>query len=746
MAKKRLQKKKAAVQRKAETAKIETTKSEPLKMKTSKTEQVKIETSKTEPIKVETKKIEPVKIETSKTEPAKVETKKVEPIKVETKKVETVKIETSKTEPAKVETKKVEPIKVETKKVEPVKIATEKPLPEVDWDAYEARFNRHADELKWLYCELYQDNPYVMMHFNDLTADMRGFYADRNAALQASDKKREADPNWYKRNDLLGMMMYVSNFSKTLKGLEEKLDYIRECNVNYLHLMPLLSSPKGKSDGGYAVADFRQVQPELGTMDDFAELTAKCHENGISVCLDFVMNHTSEEHEWARRARAGEKEYQDRYFFFDNYDVPAMYEQHCPEVFPTTAPGNFTWYDDIQKHVMTTFYPYQWDLNYKNPIVLNEMIYNMLYLANKGVDIVRLDAVPYIWKQLGTNCRNLPQVHTIVRIMRIISEIVCPGVLLLGEVVMAPEKVVPYFGTPEKPECHLLYNVTTMASTWHTVATRDVSLLRRQLDIVAGLPKDYIFQNYLRCHDDIGWGLDYDYLKNFSIEEVAHKKYLNDFFTGKYPNSFARGELYNDDPRLGDARLCGTTASLCGIERFGFEGNENGVERGIRYDITLHAFMLSQSGIPVIYSGDEIGQLNDYSYKNDPDKVSDSRYLHRGEFDWNLADNRKIDYTVQGRLFPALDKLEHIRASHSVFGADASLHTIDTWDSSILALVRENEDEKFIGIYNFSENDRVAWINEDDGMYLDLISGHEMEAKGVMIPAFGCYWLCHKKK
>ncbi len=746
MAKKRLQKKKAAVQRKAETAKIETTKSEPLKMETSKTEQVKIETSKTEPIKVETKKVEPVKIETSKTEPAKVETKKVEPIKVETKKVEAVKIETSKTEPAKVETKKVEPIKVETKKVEPVKIATEKPLPEVDWDAYEARFNRHADELKWLYCELYQDNPYVMMHFNDLTADMRGFYADRNAALQASDKKREADPNWYKRNDLLGMMMYVNNFSKTLKGLEEKLDYIRECNVNYLHLMPLLSSPKGKSDGGYAVADFRQVQPELGTMDDFAELTAKCHENGISVCLDFVMNHTSEEHEWARRARAGEKEYQDRYFFFDNYDVPAMYEQHCPEVFPTTAPGNFTWYDDIQKHVMTTFYPYQWDLNYKNPIVLNEMIYNMLYLANKGVDIVRLDAVPYIWKQLGTNCRNLPQVHTIVRIMRIISEIVCPGVLLLGEVVMAPEKVVPYFGTPEKPECHLLYNVTTMASTWHTVATRDVSLLRRQLDIVAGLPKDYIFQNYLRCHDDIGWGLDYDYLKNFSIEEVAHKKYLNDFFTGKYPNSFARGELYNDDPRLGDARLCGTTASLCGIERFGFEGNENGVERGIRYDITLHAFMLSQSGIPVIYSGDEIGQLNDYSYKNDPDKVSDSRYLHRGEFDWNLADNRKIDYTVQGRLFPALDKLEHIRASHSVFGADASLRTIDTWDSSILALVRENEDEKFIGIYNFSENDRVAWINEDDGMYLDLISGHEMEAKGVMIPAFGCYWLCRKKK
>lgn len=396
------------------------------------------------------------------------------------------------------------------------------------------------------------------------------------------------------------------------------------------------------------------------------------------------MNHTSEEHEWAKRARAGEKEYQDRYFFFDTYDVPALYEKTCPQVFPTTAPGNFTWLDDLHKHVMTTFYPYQWDLNYRNPVVFNEMVYNMLYLANQGVDIVRLDAVPYIWKQLGTNCRNLPQVHTIVRMMRMICEIVCPGVLLLGEVVMAPEKVVPYFGTLEKPECHILYNVTTMASTWHTVATKDVSLLRRQLDILGSLPKEYIFQNYLRCHDDIGWGLDYDFLKNFSIDEVSHKKFLNDFFTGKYPDTFGRGELYNDDPRLGDARLCGTTASLCGIEKYGFEGNVAGVDRSVRYDITLHAFMLSQSGIPVIYSGDEIGQVNDYSYKDDPDKAVDSRYLHRGEFNWSLAPNRNIADTVQGKLFHALDHLEHIRSSHSVFDTTADLRTIDTWDSSIL--------------------------------------------------------------
>ena len=755
MAKKRLQKKREA----GKTAASKNTASVKGAVK-AETETVKVETKKIDPIKVETKKVEPVKVETSKTEPVKVGTKKVEPVKVSTKKVEPVKVETTKTEPVKVETSKTETFKIESHKEDTVKVETKKTentkvsakeasakIPARDDDAiYCERLSKHLDELKWLYCELYQDNPYVTMHLNDLLTVLKKFYDMRSNELKESDIRRAKDPKWYKRNDLTGMMMYVNAFAGTLSGLEEKLDYVQECNVNYLHLMPLLESPKGRSDGGYAVADFRKVQEELGNMDDFAHLTSECHKRGISVCLDFVMNHTSEDHEWAKRARAGEKEYQDRYFFFDSYDIPSLYEQTCPQVFPTTAPGNFTWLDDIHKHVMTTFYPYQWDLNYRNPIVLNEMIFNMLYLANQGVDIVRLDAVPYIWKQLGTNCRNLPQVHTIVRMMRMICEIVCPGVLLLGEVVMSPEKVVPYFGTVDKPECHLLYNVTTMASTWHTVATRDVSLLRRQLDIVADLPRDYVFQNYLRCHDDIGWGLDYDYLENFGITEVPHKKYLNDFLTGKYPDSFARGELYNDDPRLGDARLCGTTASLCGIERFGFERNEEGVDRAIRYDITLHAFMLSQSGIPVIYSGDEIAQLNDYSYKDDPDKAADSRYLHRGNFRWDLAENRHRPETVQGKLFPVLDKLEHLRMEHSVFNSDVPFHTIDTWDDAILALVRENDEEKFIGIYNFSEFDKVAWINEEDGMYTDLISGREFEAKGVQIPAFGCYWLCRRKK
>ena len=608
---------------------------------------------------------------------------------------------------------------------------------------FDARLARHKDELQWLYCELYEGG---QPWFDQLCRDLKNIALDRKESLRRQDRKRESDPNWYKRNDILGMMMYVDCFAGNLQGVREKLDYVEECGVNYLHLMPLLESPEGRSDGGYAVSNFRRVQPELGTMEDLEQLANECRERGISLCLDFVMNHTSEDHEWARRARAGEREYMNRYYFYDNYDVPAEFEKTVPQVFPTTAPGNFTWLPDMNKFVMTTFYPYQWDLNYWNPVVLNEMIYNMLNLTNKGIDVIRIDAVPYIWKQLGTSCRNLPQVHTIVRMMRMICEIVCPGVLLLGEVVMEPEKVVPYFGTVEKPECHMLYNVTTMASTWHTVATGDARLLRRQMDIVNGLPKDYVFLNYLRCHDDIGWGLDYPWLSQFGIQEVPHKRFLSDFFTGKFPDSFARGELYNDDPASGDARQCGTTASLCGIEKAAYERDEAALDRAVRFDLTLHAYMLTQSGIPVIYSGDEIGQENDYTYHEDPKKWEDSRYLHRGAFRWDKAELRHTPGTIQEKIFDGLRTLEKIRGSHPVFDADAACRTVDTWDDSILGLIKEKDGEKLVALFNFSRYDKVAWVNEEDGMYRNLVTGQELEARGVQIPAFGSCWLMREQE
>ena len=599
------------------------------------------------------------------------------------------------------------------------------------------RMQKNQDELRWLYMELYNNDSM----YAELCETIHGFYEERNRTLRSMDRKREADPEWYKKNDLLGMMLYIENFGGTIKGVEERLDYIEECNVNYIHLMPFLDTVPGRSDGGYAVKDFRKVREDLGTMKDLDHLTAACHKKGINVCMDFVMNHTSEEHEWAKRARKGEGEYMSRYFFFDTWSIPEQFERTVPQVFPTSAPGNFTWLPDCSHYVMTTFYPYQWDLNYGNPRVFNEMIYNFLYLANQGIDIIRLDAVPYIWKELGTSCRNLRRVHTLVRMMRIIGEIVCPSVLLLGEVVMEPVKVAPYFGTVDKPECHMLYNVTTMATTWHTVATRDVSLLKKQLDIVAGLPKNDVFLNYLRCHDDIGWGLDYQTLRETGQEEVPHKKYLNDFFRGLTGGSRSRGELYNDDPVTMDARFCGTTASMCGIEKAGFEQNAADMDLSIRQDLMLHACMFMQSGIPVIYSGDEVGQVNDYSYKDDPEKAADSRYLHRGRMKWDLAENRKDPESVEGRIFDGLSRLETIRREEKAFMTSADMWTIETYNRSVLCIGRYFEGEKIIGVFNFSENDQMAWISETDGVYHDLLTGNAMKAAELPLEPYGFYWL-----
>ena len=601
---------------------------------------------------------------------------------------------------------------------------------------FDKRLARHRAELRQVYDGLYHDTA-AYDYFETM---LRRMWQGRSAALKRLDARREKDPDWYRGRELLGMLMYTRAFAGTLRGVREKLDYLQEAGVNYLHLMPLLESPAGRSDGGYAVADFRRVQPELGTMEDLAALAEDCHHRGMAVCLDFVMNHTSEDHEWARRARAGEREYQNRYFFYDDWYIPNQFEQTVPQVFPTTAPGNFSWCEEAGKVVMTTFYPYQWDLNYRNPVVLNDMTENMLYLCNQGVDVIRLDAVPYIWKELGTSCRNLPQVHDLVRLMRMVCEIVCPGTLLLGEVVMEPSKVAPYFGTPERPECHLLYNVTTMATTWHTVATHDVRLLRHQLAQVFALPREYGFLNYLRCHDDIGWGLDYDFLHRFGMAEVGHKRFLNDYFTGKWPGSPARGELYNDDPRLGDARLCGTTASLCGVEAARYERDGEKLAWALRLDLMLHAFMFTLSGIPVLYSGDEVARENDYTYHDDPLKAADSRYLHRGDMLWDAAEHRRDTATPEGELFQGLRQLETLKAAHRVFDGGADVWLINTFDDGVLGIGRYHKGEKLVALFNFTEQEKHIAVDEL-GDYHDLCTGAHADKNWLTIPSGGFRWL-----
>ena len=609
------------------------------------------------------------------------------------------------------------------------------------WKAeFATRFRRHEDELKWLYSELYHSNEKAYESFTDM---LYRCWEERPESLRRLDREREEAPGWYRRHDLTGMQMYVDAFAGTLQGVRKKLDYIADCGIGCLHLMPLLESPVDRSDGGYAVSDFRRVQPELGTMEDLRALTEDCHGRGIAVCLDFVMNHTSEDHEWAKRARTGEKEYRDRYFFYDNWEIPNAYEQTVPQVFPATAPGNFTWCPEAGKVVMTTFHPYQWDLNYMNPAVFNDMTDNLLNLCNHGVDLIRLDAVPYIWKALGTTCRNLPQVHTLVRMIRMACETVCPGTLLLGEIVMEPDQVAPYFGTVDKPECHLLYNVTTMATLWHTVATKDARLLAHQTEQLFCLPREFTFLNYLRCHDDIGWGLDYGFLRRFGQEEIPHKKFLNDYLTGKWENSPARGELYNDDPRLGDARLCGTTASLCGVEAARESGDAAAMSKALRLDAMLHAFMFTLSGMPVLYSGDEIARENDNSYHDDPLKQADSRYLHRGRMDWEKAEKRKKKTTAEGRVFAAIRKMEKIRAAHVAFDPEGDTWLLDTRNPHVLCIGRYRLGEQLLALFNFGEEPQTVQLG-DGKSYTDLISGKEGDAMAVKVGAGDFRWLLHQ--
>jgi amylosucrase len=425
---------------------------------------------------------------------------------------------------------------------------------------------------------------------------------------------------------------------------------------------------------------------------------------------------------------------------YDTREIPDEYEKTVPQVFPNTAPGNFIFCGEMGKYVLSTFNPYQWDMNYKNPVVFNEMACNMLYLANVGIEIFRIDAVPYIWKELGTSCRNLPQVHTIMRMLRIIAKAVCPAVVFKGEVVMAPHEVAPYFGPVDKPECDILYNVTTMVCVWNSLATRDVTLLKWQMDAMDALPPEFTFVNYVRCHDDIGWGLEESAVQYLGSDPLEHKKFLYHFYIGDYPGSFARGELYNYDPVSQDARSCGTCASLCGIEKALDECDPGALGLAVSRHLMIHAYIASLSGIPVIYSGDELAQLNDNRYTDDPVKAVDSRFIHRGKLDWARAEKRLDRETVPGLVFQALQKLIRLRAENPVFNAGARERTLDSGDKAVLAFRREGGGQTLTAVYNFSEFPKHVQPVQG-GRCRDLLTGRDYADGAFEIGAYQALWL-----
>jgi amylosucrase len=514
-----------------------------------------------------------------------------------------------------------------------------------EWQAFVQRLEANFPRLFRLLLHLYTNQYDFFYHLEELLAIMAQHWIDRPQELKALDAAREADPLWYQSNQMLGGVCYVDLFAANLKGIREKIPYFRELGLSYLHLMPLFKVPAGESDGGYAVSSYRQVNPALGTMEELTDLAAELRQEGISLVLDLVFNHTSDEHQWAMRAKAGDIEYQEDYLTFPDRTMPDAYDAHLREIFPDEHPGSFTYFPEIRKWVWTTFHSYQWDLNYANPMVFNRMAEEMLFLANVGVEVLRLDAVAFTWKRLGTNCENLPEAHMLIQAFNTVARVAAPALLFKSEAIVHPDDVIKYIH-PE--ECQLSYNPLLMALLWNSLATREVRLLDLALRERFQIPQQCAWVNYVRVHDDIGWTFSDEDAARLQINGHDHRQFLNAFYTGRFPGSFARGLPFQENPKTGDVRISGTCASLAGLEKAIREETETEVELAIRRIVLIHSVILSVGGIPLIYLGDEVGTLNDYSYREDPAKASDSRWAHRPFIDWDKVERRKDKKSPEG--------------------------------------------------------------------------------------------------
>jgi glycosidase len=576
------------------------------------------------------------------------------------------------------------------------------------WQAFEQRLTQHFQTLFELLVTLYGAQYDFFYHLEELLALMAQAWAERIPELKALDARREAHPAWFQDHHMLGAVCYVDLFAGDLNGIRNQIPYFKELGLTYLHLMPLFKAPAGENDGGYAVSSYREVEPRLGTLQQLGALAAELRHAGISLVLDFVFNHTSNEHAWALRARSGDPEYQAFYYMFPDRHMPDAYEAHLREIFPDEHPGAFTYFPDIQHWVWTTFHSYQWDLNYANPAVFNQMAAELLALANVGVEVLRLDAVAFIWKQLGTGCENLPEAHLLIRAFNAVMRIAAPALLFKSEAIVHPDEVIRYI---RPDECQLSYNPLLMALLWNSLATREVRLLQLALQERYAIPPTCAWVNYVRCHDDIGWTFSNEDAARLGVNGDDHRRFLNAFYTGRFSGSFARGLPFQENPRTGDCRISGTCASLAGLEKALREETSAEVELAIRRILLIHGVILTSGGIPLLYLGDEIGALNDYRYRDDADKANDSRWVHRPATDWARAERRHDASTTEGRIYAGLQCLIHMRQAHPVFGGHM-LAGIDTGNPHVLGYVRANEQQRAIVLANFSEQVQSVAANQ----------------------------------
>ncbi|XZE54018.1 amylosucrase [Planctomycetaceae bacterium SH139] len=575
----------------------------------------------------------------------------------------------------------------------------------VEWEQFTRRVREHFPRLFGRLFELYSSHYDFFYYLESALSAAAEMWMERPQELKALDALRESDPFWYQNQRLVGAMCYVDLFAQPedetgLEKLRERIPYLTEMGITYLHLMPIFKSPEGDNDGGYAISSYRETNPSLGTMAQLRELATELRHHGISLVLDFVFNHTSDEHEWARKALSGDPEFQEYYYMYPDRTVPEAYEASLGEVFPDEHPGAFTYRSRIGKWVWTTFYNYQWDLNYQNPEVFVQMLREMLFLANQGVEVLRMDAVAFIWKKVGTNCQNLPQAHWLLQAFNAAVAMSAPAMVFKSEAIVHPDEVRKYV---RADECQLSYNPQLMALLWNALATREVRLLETAMRRRFSIPRDCEWVNYVRSHDDIGWAISDEDITAVGFDCRDHRRFLTNFYTGKFADSFSRGLPFQIDPRTGDGRVSGTTASLAGLEEALELEDEELTDLAVKRILLLHGVIMTIGGIPLIYLGDELATLNDRSFATDPVKAGDSRWVHRGKFDWERVNLRRDRNHPVGRVYQGLLRLIQLRCQNLAFGGGPT-EFIDTGNPHVFGYFRDHEDHGVMILANFTES------------------------------------------
>jgi len=605
-----------------------------------------------------------------------------------------------------------------------------------------------------LFQRLYGDRDDFTQQAQQLVETMARQYIKRPEKLRQLDLEREKDYNWFLSQQWTGMALYCKGFAGNLQELQKRLHYFQELGINLVHVMPIMRCPEGSSDGGYAVSDFREINPEVGTLEDVRQLADEMRKRDILLVLDVVVNHTSNKHYWATRARAGDKKYQDYYYSFETRNVPDMFEQSMPEIFPETSPGNFTWDEEMGRWVMTVFNDFQWDLNYSNPAVFIEMLKIILFWANQGADILRLDAVAFLWKKIGSTCQNEREAHLILQLLKDCCQVSAPGVVFIAEAIVAPVEVIKYFGEDAviAKECEIAYNATFMALLWDAVATKNARLLNQGIKSLPVKLDRATWLNYIRCHDDIGLGFDDRDILLCDYEPARHRKFLVDYFTGKFNHSHARGLPFGQNTKTGDTRISGSLASLVGLDHALETGDNQAIADSIKLILLLHGMILSFGGIPLLYYGDEIGTLNDDSYRDDPYKKGDTRWVHRPSIDWDKAERRNTPGTVEYEIFSALKRMIAVRKEIDVFADFNNRELLEVENPHLFVFGRyhlQKLNEQVLVVANFSNQPQHLNL-EDLGRWgaqfstpVDLYRGESPDVfkNSLVIPGFGFYWL-----